>query len=77
MSRWILAAPDRAHLVGQLTRPWCKDSYEHSDHRLAVFSLHASVPQAVESLNFADESCPNSGLSCTHMALVFCDMEHD
>ena len=49
-----------------------EDGFKHFDHRLAVFT-----PQAADRVDFAHQACPDSGLSCSHVALIFCDMCKD
>ena len=66
---YYLLRSSRVHLASHLTQSWCEDCFERSDHRRAVFTPHARVPQAVDRMNFAYQACPNSGFSCSHVAL--------
>ena len=74
---FYLLCSSKAHLAGQFSQSWCEDGFQHPDHRPAVFTAHARVQQAVVRLNFAYQACPNSGLFCSHVALVFCNMGKD
>ena len=53
MPVYYLLRWSRVHLAGQLTQSWCEYSFEHPDHRLAVFTPLARESQAVDRVNFA------------------------